>query len=59
MSLLKITDPKKRDSIVQEFLKTKRNIQQSNLAERLGEVETQRDLSKFFKPLFGDTKKHC
>jgi len=29
MSFLKISDPKKRDFIVEEFRKTKRNIQNS------------------------------
>ena len=37
MSFLKITDPKKRDLMVAEFLKTKKNIQRNQLVERLGE----------------------
>ena len=32
MSFLKITDPKKRDFIVNEFLKTRQNIQQQFLS---------------------------
>jgi len=51
MSFLKISDPAKREIMVQEFLKTRQNIQQNNLAERVGDMESQRDLSKFFKPL--------
>ena len=51
MSFLKITDPKKRDVIVNEFLKTRQNIQQNFLSERVGDVNTQYDLSKFFKPV--------
>ena len=35
MSFLKISDPKKRDFIVEEFLKTKKNIQDSYLSERV------------------------
>ena len=51
MSFLKISDPKKRDLIVEDFLKTKRNIQENFLSERLGEISTQRELSKLFKPI--------
>ena len=50
MSFLKIKDPKKRDLIVEEFLKTKKNIQYSFITERLGDISAQRELSKFFKP---------
>ena len=50
MSFLEITDPKKRDCIVNEFLKTRQNIQQNFLLERLGDVNTQYELSKLFKP---------
>ena len=51
MSFLKIDDPKKRDEIVEQFLKTKKNIQQSNLAEKTGDVEYEQRTEKFFKPL--------
>ena len=51
MSFLKITDPKKRDFIVNAFLKTMQDIQQNFLSERLGDVNTQYELSKLFKPL--------
>ena len=45
MSFLKIIDPKKRDLIVNEFLKTKQNIQQNILSERVGDLSTQYELS--------------
>ena len=51
MSFLKITNPKKRDFIVNEFLNTRQNIQQNFLSERLGDVNTQYELSKLFKPV--------
>ena len=51
MSFLKITDPKKRDFIVNEFLKTRQNIQQNLLSERLGDVNTKYELSKLYKPV--------
>ena len=49
MSFLKITDPKKRDFIVNEFLKTRQNIQENFLPERVGDSSTQHELSKIFK----------
>ena len=51
MSLQEITDPMKRDFIVNEFLKTRQNIQQNFLSERLGDVNTQYELSKLLKPV--------
>ena len=51
MSFLKITDPKKRDFIVNEFHKTKQNIQQNFLSERVGDLSTQYELSQLFKPV--------
>ena len=49
MSFLKITNLKKRDVIVNEFLKTRQNIQQNFLSERVGDLNTQYELSKLFK----------
>ena len=46
LSFLKITDPKKRDFIVNEFIKTRQNIQQNFLSERVGDLSTQHELSK-------------
>ena len=51
MSFLKITDHKKRGVIGNEFLKTRQNIQQNFLSERVGDLSTQYELSKLFKPV--------
>ena len=51
MSFIKITDPKKRDFIVIEFLKTRKNIQQHFLSERAGDLSAQYEPSKLFKPV--------
>ena len=51
MSFLKITDPAKRDLIVAEFLKTKKNVQQNFLNEKLGDIGLQQDLVKLYKPI--------
>ena len=51
MSFKKITDPKKRNFIVNKFLKRTQNIQQNFLSERVGDLSTQYELSKLFKPV--------
>ena len=51
MSFLKITDPKKRYFISNEFLKTRKNIKQNILSERVGYLSTQYELSKLFEPV--------
>ena len=51
MSFLKITDPEKRDFIVNEFLKSKHNIRQNSLSEKLGDIGLQRELTKLYKPI--------
>src|SRR6218665_150372 len=51
MSFLKITDPPKRDFIVEEVLKSKKNIKQNFLFERLGDIGLQRELTKMHKPI--------
>ena len=49
MSFFKITDLKKIDFIVNEFLKTRQNIQQNILPERVCDLRTQYELSNLFK----------
>ena len=51
MPFLKIKDQNKRDEIVKEFLDLKNRIKDNFRKERIGEIETQSDLSKFFKPI--------
>ena len=51
MPVLKITDPKKRDFIVNEFIKTWQDIQQNDLSDRVGDLNTQCEPSKLFKPV--------
>ena len=63
MTFLKITDPKNRDFLVNELLKTWQNIQQNVLSERADDLSTQYELSKLFKPVTdifcGDLEKAC
>jgi len=56
MSFLKITDPSKRDHIVEEFLKSKRNIIQNFRSERLGDIGLQRELTKLYKLEIGKSQ---
>ena len=51
MAFLKISDPAKRDAIVKEFLELKKNIRDNLLRERTRELESQTDLSKFYRPI--------
>ena len=51
MSLLKISDPKKRDEIVKEFTERKKRIYQDSVNNNLSEASFQTDLTKMYKPL--------
>ena len=37
--------------MIKEFLKTKKNVQDNYLSERLGDINVQREMSKMFKPI--------
>ena len=51
MSFLKIEDPEQRDQLVQEFIDTKERIKQNNWKEKLNDINTQQDLTKFLNQL--------
>ena len=51
MSFFKISDPRKRDLIVKEFLELKTNIRDDFLSQRTGEQQLQTDLSKCYRPI--------
>ena len=51
MSFLKIKDPKKKDALVAEFLKTKNKIKNDFPSERIGEQSIYEDFGKIFKPI--------
>ena len=51
MSFLKIKDPSRREQIVNDFLKTKRNIQLHSLTDKVGDIEVRREYEKIFKPI--------
>ena len=51
MTFIKITDPKQREALARELQDTKREIQASNMQDRLDNIGLSRDLSKVFKPV--------
>jgi hypothetical protein len=51
MALLYIEDPKKRDMLVEKLLRDRKTIQQSILAQRVGDIEMFREAEKLFKPI--------
>ena len=56
MSFLKITDPRKRDFLVQEYLKTRDKVCKNYTTERTDELGAQRELMKLFKPVIETQK---
>ena len=48
---LKINDPKQRDKLVNEFLKTRKNIKQNFEQQKLTEMGFKEDTQKLFKPI--------
>ena len=51
MSFLKISDPAKRNQMVEEYLDLQKNIRDNRLSEKTGEQQLQTDLLKIFKPI--------
>ena len=51
MSYLKITDPTKRDYLVQQLINTRKEILQDSINETFGDIKFQQDLTKMYKPL--------
>ena len=57
MSFLKITNPRKRDQLVEDFIATKKRIQQRNLNERAEHLAEEDNLQNLFKPIIQSTEK--
>ena len=51
MSFLKISDTRKREATIKDFIETRKRIKDNFIAERVGEIGVQRELGKFFKPV--------
>ena len=57
MSFLKITNPKKRDAVVADFIATKKRILQRNLDERVKDVAQEEEIENLFKPIIKSNEK--
>ena len=51
MSYLKITDPTKRDYLVQQLINTRKEILQDSINEKFGDIKFQQDLTKMYQPV--------
>ena len=57
MSYLNITDPKRRDSIVADYLATVKRLQHRDINERAQDLVRQDDLNQMFEPVVESTVK--
>ena len=51
MSFIKVTDPKKREELIKDFIETRKRIKDNFVARKVGETEYQTGLTKLFKPI--------
>ena len=51
MSFYRISDPKKRDAMVEDYIATSKRLRERSLDEKLGELAYQRDLNKSLNPI--------
>ena len=51
MSFIKVTDPRKREALVRDFIETRKRIKDNFMAPKVGESEYQTGLTKLFKPV--------
>jgi len=57
MSFLNITDPKKRDAVVADYLATVKRLQQRNLNEKAQDLARDENLKEMFNPIVQSTAK--
>ena len=51
MSFIKVTDPRKREELIKDFIQTRKRIKDNFIAHKIGESEYQTGLTKLFKPV--------
>ena len=51
MSFIKVTDPRKREELIKDFIETRKRIKDNFVARKVGETEYQTGLTKLFKPI--------
>ena len=56
MSFIKVTDPRKREALIKDFIETRKRIKDNFIARKVGESEYQTGLTKLFKPIMETQK---
>ena len=51
MSFIKVTDPRKREELIKDFIQTRKRIKDNFIAQKVGEADYQTGLTKLFKPV--------
>ena len=51
MSFIKITDPRKREELIRDFIETRKRIKDNFIARKVGEIEYQTGFTNLFKPV--------
>ena len=51
MSFIRVTDPRRREELIRDFIETRKRIKDNFIARKVGEIEYQRGLTKLFKPV--------
>ena len=51
MSFIKVTDPRKREALIKDFIETRKRIKDNFISRKVGETEYQTGLTKLFKPV--------
>ena len=51
MSFIKVTDPRKRQELIKDFIETRKRIKDNFISRKVGEAEYQTGLTKLFKPI--------
>ena len=51
MSFIKVTDPRKREALIKDFIETRKRIKDNFISRKVGESDYQTGLTKLFKPV--------
>ena len=51
MSFIKVTDPRRREELIKDFIETRKRIKDNFISRKVGESEYQTGLTKLFKPV--------
>ena len=57
MSFYRISDPKKRDAIVEEYIATVKRVKERNLKERMGDTYRRQEMERHWQPVVQSNEK--